>query len=423
MALGVGLLLPASLWASLSRPGDGIRLGTIRVSPFIEGTIGYDNNVRLAEGNVLSLQPDGSYEVQDSKIDDYFTQWTVGAGVSRVLESEWDVRLRGWYEARWYEKQTYINYDSFSVESSSRYWPASDKYTLSMGAKYRSAQDVERVPASASTTMPGEMPLPYLEERDDRLKRVTIDGYAAFDIRPGERTSMGASLTASTVNYDDNRLFDYWSWTLGANAGYRYTDKTYLFLEGDYQLLDGDALSKEVPVYALRVGLRTKPRVEIDYRVSVGVKTHEHATDTTGDTWKQKWDFDFDGLLNWRYSEKLSFFGKAWTDVGTAIQYQAPEDTRRTYAAQLGADYSFLRRLNAVTAVSYRLDSYDFTIHYGNDLNQDQTELWQVMGRLTLSPQVNTFWKVYVESSYEVGDNDLDNYDQWLVWLGLSAWY
>lgn len=423
MALGAGLLLPGALWAAGSLPGEGIRLGAVRVSPFLEGSIGYDSNARLAEGDVLTLQPDGSYELQNSRIDDYFTQWTVGAGVSRVLESEWDLRFRGWYQSRWYEKQTYINYDSFALEQSGRYWPASDRYALSMGVKYRAAEDVERVPVSAATTMPGETPLPYLGEREDRLQRVTVDGFASFDFRPGERTSMGTSISASTVNYEDRRLFDYWSWTLNANAGYQYTDRTAVFLEGDYQILEGDALLRAVPVYALRAGLRTKSRVKLDYRISVGAKTYEHATDSTGGTWKQTWDLDFDGLMNWRYSEKLSFFGKAWTDVGTTVQYQAPEDTRRTYAAQLGTDYAFLRRLNAVGAISYRLDSYDFTIHYDNGLTQSRTELWQVMGRLTLSPQVNTFWKVYVESSYEVGANDLDNYDQWLVWLGLSAWY
>jgi hypothetical protein len=176
-------------------------------------------------------------------------------------------------------------------------------------------------------------------------------------------------------------------------------------------------------VYALRVGLRTKPRVKVDYHVAVGVKTYEHYTDTTGEDQERKWDWDFDALMNWRRSEKLSLFGKAWTDVSSAIQENSPENTRRTYTAQVGADYSFLRRLNAVGALSYRLDAYDFTIDFGNDLQQDKTELWQVMGRLTLSPQVNTFWKVFLESSYEIGDNDLDNYDQWLIWLGLSAWY
>lgn len=421
VALAIGLLAPASQ-AALS-PGLGIKLGNVRVSPFVDLSMGYDSNVRLAEGEVLPLNPDGSYQIQGDKIGDSFTQLSAGVGLSRALASEWDLRLRAWYDKRLYAKETEINYDSVTVEGSGRYWPVSDRYTVSMGGKYRQAQDVERIPSSATLTMPGETPLPFLEERDDRLERVTLDGFGILAMRPQERTSFSLSALASTVDYTESQLFDYWQWALNGNAGYRYSEKTYIFLEGEYELVDGDALTRNVPVYALRLGFNTKPRVKLDYKIGVGVKTYEHATDETGDTRERKWDIDFDGLLNWRYSEKLSLFGKAWTDVGTAIQYQAPENTRRTYAGQVGADYAFMKRFNAMSALSYRLDSYDYRIDYGQNLSQQKSELWQIMGRVTMAPRTSAFWKVYVESSYELGDNDLDTYNQWQVWVGASLWY
>jgi hypothetical protein len=421
VALAIGLLAPASQ-AALS-PGLGIKLGNARLSPFVELSMGYDSNVRLTEGQALQLQQDGSYEVQSTKVGDYFSQFAAGVGLSRVLASEWDLRLRTWYDTRLYAKETQINYDSVTVEGSGRYWPVSDIYSLTMGGKYREAQDVERIPSSASLTMPGETPLPYLEERDDRLKRVTMDGFGVLAIRPQERTSFSLGANASTVDYDDNQLFDYWQWSLNGNAGYRYSEKTYIFLEGNYELVDGEALTRKVPVYAVRLGFNTKPRVKLEYKVGVGVKTYEYATDETGDSLDRKWDIDFDGLLNWRYSEKLSLFGKAWTDVGTAVQFQAPENTRRTYAGQVGADYAFMKRFNATSALSYRLDSYDYPIDYGQNLTQEKSELWQIMGRVTMAPRSSAFWKVFVESSYELGDNDLDTYNQWLVWVGASLWY
>lgn len=420
----LAVILAAGVAQAALTPGTGLTLGAVRASPFVDVSMGYDSNVRLASGEVLELQPNGSYQVQNTKIGDSFSQLTAGVGISRALESEWDLRLRGWYDTRMYSKETGENFDSITAETSVRYWPVSDQYIVSAGGKYREAQDVERVPASGAVlTMPGEMPLPYLEERDDRLKRTTVDGFGSLTLHPGERTDLTVGGVASTVNDDDQQLFDYWQWNLNGEAGYWYSEKTSIFLHGEYEVVDGDALTQDVPVYALRIGLRTRPRARLDYKISLGFKTYEHATDETGENREQKWDPDFDGQLNWRCTEKLSVFGKAWTDVGTAIQYQAPEDIRRTYAGQVGADYSFLTRLNAIGAVSYRLDAYDFGIDYGDGLTQEATELWQLMGRLTLTPRVNTFWKVFVESSYEVGDNDLDNYDQWLVWLGASAWY
>lgn len=420
---GLAFLIAGATAQASFTPGTGIKAGTFRVSPFAEAAIGYDSNVRLAEGNVLRLQSDGSYQVQDSKLDDYFSQLTVGVGASRVLVSEWDLRFRGWYDARVYAEETDINYDSVSVEGSARYWPISDYYSATLGGKYRVAQDVERVPASASLTMPGEVELPYLEERDDRLKRTTVDGFGRIEMRPRERLNFAVGGTGSMVDYDDADLFDYWQWALNGEAGYRYTEKTIFFGELECELVDGDALSDNVPVYALRIGFRTKPRTKVDYKIGVGVKTYEYFTDETGDERDRKWDPDFDGQLNWHYSEKLNVFGKVWTDVGTSIQNQSPENTRRTYAGKIGADYAFWTRLNAVGAVTYRLDDYDFPIEYDDDQVQKQTELWQVMGRLTLAPRANTFWKVFTEVSYEFGDNDLDTYDQWVVWMGGSVWY
>ena len=402
-------------------PGTGIKAGRLRVSPFADFSVGYDSNVRLAEGEILDLFSSGSYEVQETKIDDYFSQFTAGVGISRVLESEWDLRLRAWYDTRKYLDETQIDYDSVTAEGSVRYWPSSDKYVVSAGGKYRDAQDVERVPASATLTMPGELPLPYLEERYDRLKRTSLDAYGNADFRALDRTDFSVGGYASSVDYDDQRLYDYWNWQLTGSAGYRFTEKTYFFGELEYQMVEGDALSREIPVTCFRLGFRTKPREKIDYKISMGAKTYEHYNDSEGLSKDTAVDLDFDGLLNWRYSEKLNFFGKAWTDVGAAIQES--EDTRRTYAGQVGVNYEFMKRLSAVGAASYRLDDYDFPIVYGDDLIQHQTELWQVMGRLVLTPRANAFWKAYLETSYETGDNDLDDYDQWLVWLGASVWY
>jgi len=403
-------------------PGTGIKAGRLRISPFADVSVGYDSNVRLAEGEILPLNMDGSYQVQSSeKKGDYFSQLTAGFGISRQLESEWDLRFRAWYDTRLFGEETDSNYDSVTAEASARYWPVSDKYMVSAGGKYRESQDVGRVPSSASLTMPGEMPLPYLEERSDRLKRVSVDGFANVNVHPGDRSDFGFGAIGSSVNYDDKQLFDYWNWRVTGSAGYRFTEKTAFFGTVEYQTVGGDSLSKDIPVYAFRVGLRTRPREKIDYSLSVGAKTYEHFNDPEGLTKDDRVDFDFNGILNWRYSEKLNFFGKAWTDVSAAIQVE--ENTRRTYAGQLGANYAFMKRLSAAGAVSYRVDAYDFPIDYGEDRVQDQTELWQVMGRLTLTPRANAFWKMYLEGSYETGDNDLDDYDQWQVWLGASVWY
>jgi hypothetical protein len=404
-------------------PGTGLKFGDLRVSPFAEGTIGYDSNVRLAEGEILQLQDDGSYQLQDEQVDDTFSQLTAGVGVSRVLVSEWDFRFRGWYDTRMYAKETDINFDSITAEGSARYWPLSDKYAVNLGGKYREAQDVERVPGSAVLTMPGELPLPYLEERDDRLKRVSQDVFGNVTLRPGERTDFTVGGTVSSVEYEDDQLLDYDKWTANAEAGYRHSEKTSFFVNGEYEEVAGDGMSEDVPVYGLRVGVRSRLRATLDYKISVGFKTYEYYKDTDGEDQDRRWDPDFDGQLNWHCTEKLSVFGKAWTDVAAAIQEQASETTRRIYSGQVGADYSFMTRLTAMGAASYRLDAYDSPIEFGQERTQEDTDLWQLMGRLTLTPRTNSFWKLFVETSYEMGDNDLDDYDQWLVWLGASVWY
>lgn len=422
------VILLSSLTASTSQaslsPGLGIKMGNMRLSPFAEVGIGYDDNVQVSQPESLPVLPDGRFQGQGGGgSGDYFSQYTAGFGLSRVLASEWELRFRSWYDTRVYSVEHLNDNDTKTAEGSARYLPASDLYTVTLSGKVRQATDMERVPSSANLTMMGDTGLPYLEERDDSLERTTVDGSGNLSLRPQERTSFSLSAAGSTVDYTDRQLFDYWQWSANGDAGYRYSAKTSIYVEGEYELVNGDGLTRSVPVYAMRLGLRTMPSIKVDYHISVGAKTYEHATDTTGDTWKREWDIDFDGLLNWRISEKLGLFGNAWTDVSTAPQTQAPEDTRRTYAGQMGANYAFMKRMTAVGAVSYRLDAYDFPIDYGNNGTQRKSELWQLMGRVIAAPQTASFWKVFLESSYQLGDNDLSNYNDWTIMLGASAWY
>ena len=415
------ILMPVLLQATPS-PGNGVKLGAFRLSPFADFALGYDSNVRLAQGEVLPLQPDGSYQVQDAtEKHDFFSEYTIGLGVNRSLESEWDLRLRAWYEARRYVEETDSDYDSETAEISTRYWPASDKYMLLAGGKYRAAEDVERVPVSSVLTMPGEAPLPYLEEQYDQLKRQTLDGFVNLQFRVQDRTDLSVGGTASMVDYDDPRFFDYSHWDLNGEVSYLFSEKTSFFGNMQYYLAEGDGLSKKVPVYGWMLGFKTRPLERLDYRIGLGVKTYEHATDSEATQWKRKWDVNFDGLLNWHYTERMSVFGKAWTTVTPTVT--EAEDTRRTYAGQLGVNYYLVRRVSVVGAVSYRLDEYDFPIVYGNNLTQEKTAIWEYTGRVTVTPEVNTFWKAFGEVSYEQGDNDLDTYDQWMIRVGASLWY
>ncbi len=394
-------------------PGAGIKAGRLRLSPFADISVGYDSNVRLSEGEIT--------ETQVSEEGDFFSRFSAGLGIGRVLESELDLRLRFLYDTRQYADETDSNSDNFTTEASARYWPASDKYMVSAGLKYREIQDSERVPPSAALTMPGELPLPYLEERSDRLKRTGMDAFANASLLALSRTDLSIGATASSVDYNDRGLFDYVDWGVNGSAGYRFTEKTSFFGVMEYSMEDGDGLSDPLPVYSFRLGFRTRPREKLDYSISAGATAYRSFDDATGQSKSDTVSPDFDGRLNWRYSEKLNFFGKAWTDVTPAVQ-QA-ENTRRSYSGQLGAGYAFMKRLTASGAVSYRLDDYDFPVEYESGQAQEQAELWQVTGRLVLAPRANAFWNTYVEASYEQGDNDLDDYDQWIVWLGASVWY
>jgi hypothetical protein len=418
MMAGV-VLVPALLQASPSA-GTGVRLGAMRASPFADLSFGYDSNLRLAQGEVLALQSDLSYQVQDKAKSDYFSEYTAGLGFNRALESEWDLRMRAWYDARKYVTESQLDYDTMTAEASAIYWPANDNYRISLGGKVRDAEDVERVPVSSVTTMPGDAVLPYLEEQYDRLKRTSFDGIVDAQYRALERTDLSVGGKIATVDYKDKRLSDYQRWSTHGEAGYRFSEKTSFFGNMNYRLAEGDDLSRDVPIVGWLLGIQTKPRELLNYRLGVGGKTYEHATDSSGAQWKRKWDVDFDGLLNWQCAERMSIFGKAWSDVNAAVQVQ--ERTRRTYAGQLGLNYYLVRRLSGAVAVSYRLDEYDFPISY-EGVTQRQTDIWQYSGRLTLAPQNKAFWKAFAEGSFEQGDNDLDTYQQWTFRVGGAVWY
>jgi hypothetical protein len=423
---GAGLavfLLASSIGAqaAISAPGNGIRVEGVKFSPFVELSAGYDSQAWLSSGDSQRVNPDGTFVDKDT--DDVFAQFSVGLGIgpSATMRPEWDIRLRGWYDRRIYDDLSEIDYDAFTAEGTIRYWPESDKYRVTVGGKFRNLQDYERVPASAVQTMPAELPLPYVEDRSDRLKRINMSGFGDVQWLALPKTDFTLGGSATRTDYDGTNVFDNWNWTLRGDAGYRFSEKTSFFVQMNYQQLNSDSLSKDVPVVGLRAGFRTRPLVKVDYRIGVGAKTYEYARDVEASDYDRKWDWDVDGQLNWRARDNLSLFGRLWTDVQPAATVR--EVTRRSYAGQAGLSYAFLRRLSAIGSVTYRYDDYDFPIDYGNNLQQEYAELLQFTGRLVLAPVANTFWKLFVEATFERGDNDLDQYDQWIVLAGASLWY
>ncbi len=415
LALGFGAQ------AAISAPGSGIRIEGFKISPFVEASAGYDSQAWLGSGKNQEILPDGTFAQKDT--DDVFAQFTVGLGIgpSTSLRPEWDVRLRGWYDHRVYNDLSEIDYDAFTAEGTVRYWPESDKYRLTVGGKFRSLQDYERVPSSAVQTMPAEMPLPYVEDRSDRLKRNNLTGFGDLQWTALSKTEFTLGGSVESTDYDGTNVYDNWNWTLRGDAGYRFSEKTSFFAQMNYRRLISDSFSKDVPVVSFRAGFRTRPLVKVDYKIGIGAKTYEYAVDSQASAYDRKWDWDVDGQLNWRARENLSIFGRAWTDVQPATTVR--EVTRRTYAGQAGFNYAFLRRLSGIGSVTYRYDDYDFPIEYPGQLRQEYAELLQFSGRLVLAPVVNTFWKLFVETTYERGDNDLDQYDQWVVLVGASLWY
>jgi hypothetical protein len=405
MVLTVTALAAAT---ALGRPGEGIRIGNLAISPFAGLSITYDDNVFLTK--------------TDEK-EDFFTDVVPGIAVLNRTER---LILRG---RLWGQFRNYFDYD----EKDSEGW--GERLSVLLGTeqnpfllveqKYVRLEDYELYPRSVDTLNIESQRLLLTEDRTERVKRNLFDiGGVVGRWVIEEKLRLDAGYGFGFVDYDESRLLDWLEHKLQAEGQYRLTERTAALLTGQYGVQDSDGFPKNSSRLLVRGGLSTQLTGKTAVKAGVGYESYDAGfVSAVGDSLDHE-VVAFDVAAFWDATTKMRLEASARNGIQPAAQYDA--NTKVLYLGQLGGSYEVTDTILFTLAGSYRYDDYIGRIPFGGDLRDKHRRHWGARARLDYRPRAK-FYDFYTEATFEdVKDNledDYENYDQFRVVAGAFLRY
>ena len=427
----IGATLLTATLAAFARPGEGIKIGNLRLSPFLDGAITYDSNVFLEGAN--------------EENDDFYLDLVGGVGFLNKTD-RMSLLGRGWLQGRWYDEYTARDTEGFG-EKLGLVWGELEDLQLEVNQKFVRLDDYELTPRSVDTLNTLSQNLMLTEDRTERVKRDLFDVGAVAGRYVTDKLEADAGLSFGSVEYNPdldpdeymsdivlgtgslsvntNGLYDWYEIRAQGELTYQLTDKTSALLTGQYSDQNSDGFEDDSVVYLVRVGLLTYATKKVTFKGGVGFETYDFAGKSDLGDDLDITIFNYDASGTWQATEKLLFEVSGRNAVQPATQYSA--NIKEVTLAQLGAIYDITARLNISLAGSYRHDDYvgriellDGTLAY--------KEREHFGGRLRLNYKPKSPWfDLYAEGTYEdVNDNledDYTDYEQWRLTAGVALRY
>lgn len=407
IGLAVFVLALCGAGMALAAPGEGVRIGNLIVSPFLDLSMTYDSNVYLT-------RPDEE--------DDIFSD--IVGGVAFVNKTERLILAgRGWGQFRRYADATDKNSDGYG-EKLNLVWGNERKLSLAVGQKFVRLDDYELTPRSVDTlNLPSQLLL-LTEDRTERVDRKLFDISPVLRYLPTDKTELDVGYSYNSVGYKDDTLYDWYENRGQVEATHKITDKTAGLVTLQYSQQNSDSFQDPSTYYIVRGGVLQKVTAKTTVKAGVGVQDYNFGQQSsTGDN-LDKTMMNFDVIASWQATDKLSFEASGRNAIQPATQYSA--NTKEVVLASVGVGYDVTDHLTFTLAGSYREDDYIGRVETPGGLRNKRRDLVGGRARLDYRPHVK-FCNVFVETTYEDVDDtvedDYNDYDQWRVSGGVSLRY
>jgi len=411
LALAV-IVLPPLL--AFGGPGEGIRVGKLTISPFINASVTYDSNVFLEE--------------KDPN-DDFFLDTMIGVSVAEQVRTI-TLNARAWYMLRKYLEYTSENHDEWG-ESASIAIGSSERTLLQISQRFRRTEDFERTPGSVEYANPENQTLILSEDRTMRVPRSLNDVGVSISRKISEKTTILASGALNYNNYDSSSLYDWNEDTILAQVFRRITDKTSATLSGTYGLQHSDGLDEAVRLYSVDAGLQMRRSAKLHLDASLGVQRYEAPAETGPEN---PTFLAFNAAARWAATKKWTLQLSSRNGMQPASQFR--NDTMKVTLVSLSAERPLGQSLLFSMTGAYRYDMYNNTRSSGDPTSPEYTgavqddatsgeawsRQWAGLVRLDYRPNRKPY-NVYAEVRYEDTDSVWFKYDQLRASIGLAARY
>ena len=419
----VTLIVVATIWMTAfvasAKPGEGIKIGNLVLSPFLEVDGTYDDNVELLE---------------EDEIDDLYADLILGLGFLNRTDSL-IFRGRGWLQERYYKKKTDKDSEGFGERLAFTWWGNRDDPMIEIRQKFARLEDYEIIPRSIDNLNLMSQALDLTEDRTERVKRDLLDVGLLYNVKFSEKTLADLGYSFGSVDYlrdfyntvndpDPRKLYDWYEHIGQLEAKQILSEKTSLLLLGFMGIQDSDGFSDTSDDYMLRAGVfsRTSPKTSI--KATAGVEWYDFGGQSESGDDLDVTKFNFDVAGAWQATDKLNLQLSGRNGIQPAAQYRA--NTKQVTTVQLGGQYQITDTFAFSLAGSYRYDDYIGRVFYNDVWHYKERQHLGARARIDYIPNAK-WYDLYLETTFEDVDtnieDDYNDYDQWRVALGASFRY
>lgn len=402
--------LSIAVLASYAKPGTGIKLGNLTLSPYVDISAAWDSNVQSTDSN---------------KEDSVFLDIVPGLAFVNKTD-KLILRGSGWSRFRRYQNVTGPNSDSYG-EGLGIVWGEGNRLTLGVNEDYAHFTDYEIEQRTADTSSLTDQNLMLTEDRTERVERDVIGVGPAMDYRFSDKLRGNVSYRYSSLKYNNSSLFG-WNENRGQlELARKITDKTSALVNGQYGEQSSEGSTNNSTYYIARGGFQYEATKKAAFKGSAGVESYDSGNTNSSSSGQglSRNVFSFDMTATWQATEKIHMEAMARNDIEPSVQYR--ENARNITQASMGASYDITQSWVLSLAGSWRYDDYLGKVKDQNDQVQDKNATLYG-GRLRLNYKTSAgFCDVYTETTYEKAKTNIEdetgNYEQWRVAIGLNLHY
>ena len=393
---------------SFGVPGDGVRVGPVVLSPFVELSGTFDDNV--------FLERDGAED------DDFY--WQITPGIAFLRETD-HILLQGraWGQFQRYKEFEQKDNDSFGERVGLTY--ESDKKTLMrLEQKYTRIEDYENYPRSVDAVNIESQDLGLTEDRTERLLRYLFDVGGTVGRWIGDRTYIEGGLAYGFVDYDSAALFD-WDETKAQIEGrLKVSRKTEVLLTAQYSVQDADGLTDDLVYYLGRIGVFKRVTGKTAVKAGVGFESYETDDRALSGQSLDGSIVNFDLAATWDVNPRTQIQFSGRNGIQPTTQYE--RNTKEVLLLAAGVTYKLTDTILLSLAGTHRADDYTARVPVSGGFFDKERELYGIRGRIDYAPHAK-FFELFLEGTYEeVEDNlndDYEDYDQMRISGGIFVRY
>ena len=395
------------------KPGEGISFGKFIIRPYVDLSITYDGNPNLAQTNYES---------------DVFVEYELGAN---MLYKGHHIDFYGsifWFArsylddnaptADWLYAPDSLDHNGYG-ESFGLTYGSRDNLQIRAYQSFQQVTDYSRQPYSEAYISEYTQDSFVAEDRGNRLERDLINAGLAFGKDLTDKTELDLNGSFLRTDYAAPEMYDLDELTAHGEFAYKVTDKSAVFVLGEYSVQDTDALPSEPVSTIWRVGWKTKFTEKTAFKGSVGMEYYDAKIDIPDvDSQLDMPSYDLGWI--WLPTDKLSFN----VSGANTIEPSSYEllNVRKVWMFGGSTAYQFTKSFMSWAGISYRKDDYQ-----REDANYGIVrKISAYGGKLGVRYAPPAKWySLYVTASYEDTDStiDVEDFDQFRLTGGVKLIY